>query len=54
MRRGLALGGEVGGQDHLLDHAVGGALSSSLHADVLRADAVERAERPISTKYRPL
>ncbi len=44
VRRDLAFGGEAGGQDHFLHHAVAGALEQPRRADVAHAHAVERAE----------
>ena len=44
VRGGLALGGEVGRDDHLLDAAVARPVEQLLGADLGRADAVERAE----------
>ena len=46
VRGGLALGGEVGRDDHLLDPAVARPVEQLLGADLGRADAVERAEPP--------
>ena len=50
MRRGLTLGIEVGGQNHLLHHAIAGALHQLVQANLFRANAIERLSRPISTK----
>ena len=53
MRRGFPFVGEVRGEDHFVDLAVGGALEQPVEADIARADAVERERRPIRTKYIP-
>jgi hypothetical protein len=53
VRRDLAFGREAGGQDDLLAPRRRLARSSSGARRCRHAHAVQRAERPISTKYRP-
>ena len=54
MGGGFALGGEVGGQNHLLHHAIAGAVEQFFQADVFGADAVKRADAPHQHKVQPL
>src|SRR5690606_32261289 len=42
VRSGFAFGGEVGGQDDFLHHAIAGALDETLEVEFARADALER------------
>ena len=44
MGSGLAFLGEIGGQHHFLDHAIGGARQQALELQVGRPDAVQRRE----------
>ena len=53
MGRGLALGGEVGGQNHLLHLTVAGALKQFFQPNVLGANAIERAELAHQDKVQP-
>ena len=54
MGGGFALGGEVGGQNHLLHHAIAGALHQLVQAYLFRANAIERAQPPHQHKVKPL
>ena len=52
MGGGFTFGGEIGGQNHLLHHAIGGPLRSFC-TNVLRTHPSSGDGRPMSTKYRP-
>ena len=54
MGGGLAFLGEVGGQHHFLDHAVGGARQQALELQIGRPDAIQRRESAHQHVIEPL